>query len=69
MQDCRRSHQFDEDDVWLMSLCYDAARNRSELVLLDALDIEAGPIAVMPLRKPLPHGLHGNWAEAYTGPK
>ena len=67
MQAYSRSHQSDEDDVWLMALCYDAARKRSELVVFKALDIEAGPIAVLPLRNPIPHGLHGNWVEAYTG--
>ena len=69
MQAYRCCSQLDEDDVWLMALCYDAASNQSELVVLDALDIEAGPIAVLPLRNPIPHGLHGNWVGAYTGPE
>lgn len=58
-----------EDDGWVMTLCYDAAMHQSELVLLEASDIEAGPIAVLPLQKTIPHGLHGNWSEKYAGPQ
>ena len=57
-----------EDDGWLMALCYDAAAHCSELVVLDAQRIEAGPVAVLPLRKTIPHGLHGNWSNEYFGP-
>lgn len=58
-----------EDQGWLMALCYDAAAQRSELVLLDAQQIESGPVAVLPLRKTIPHGLHGTWSDVYYGPK
>jgi len=68
VQDCASGQQRGEDDGWLMALCYDAARHQSELVVLDALDIEGGPIAVLPLRETIPHGLHGDWSEVYTGP-
>lgn len=58
-----------EDDGWLMALCYDAASRSSELVVLDALKLQQGPIAILPLRKTIPHGLHGNWSDHYFGPK
>ena len=57
-----------EDFGWLVALCYDAANGHSELVVLNAQDIEAGPIAVLPLRESIPHGLHGNWSDSYMGP-
>lgn len=38
-------------------------------MVLDALYIKANPIAKLPLQNPIPHGLHGNWAEAYAGPE
>ncbi|CAD7695684.1 unnamed protein product [Ostreobium quekettii] len=45
-----------EDDGWLVALCYDAEKQRSELVILDALQIENGPVAVLPLQDSIPHG-------------
>ena len=57
-----------EDDGWILALCYDAAAHSSELVVLDARNIEVGPIAILLLRKTIPHGLHGNWSDVYFGP-
>ena len=62
------SESLAEDEGWLMALCYDAAAHCSELVVLDAQRIEAGPITILPLRKTIPHGLHGNWSNEYFGP-
>ncbi|KAL0053616.1 hypothetical protein WJX82_008309 [Trebouxia sp. C0006] len=47
---------------------FDAKLQRSELVLLDAADIEAGPIAVLPLASPVGYGIHGTWVPVYHGP-
>eukprot|EP00891_Asterochloris_glomerata_P008177 jgi/Astpho2/8177/Aster-03105 len=57
-----------EDDGWLLAMCFDAAQCLTELVVLDAQQLEAGPIAILKLRDFVPHGLHGNWAEEYLGP-
>ncbi|DBA91504.1 TPA: hypothetical protein ACH3X1_003130 [Trebouxia sp. C0004] len=57
-----------EDDGWILSVGFDAQLQRSELVLLDAADIEAGPIAVLPLASPVGYGIHGTWVPAYYGP-
>lgn len=57
-----------EDDGWILSVGFDAKLQRSELVLLDAADIEAGPIAVLPLASPVGYGIHGTWVPAYYGP-
>jgi carotenoid cleavage dioxygenase len=50
-----------EDAGWLMCYVYDAARDRSEFVVLDATNIAAPPVAVVPLPARVPLGFHGNW--------
>jgi carotenoid cleavage dioxygenase-like enzyme len=50
-----------EEDGWLMSLVYDRATDRSELVLLDAGDPAAGAVASVHLPTRVPLGFHGNW--------
>ena len=57
-----------EDDGWVLSVGFDAELQRSEVVLLDAADIEAGPIATLPLASPAGYGIHGTWVPAYYGP-
>jgi all-trans-8'-apo-beta-carotenal 15,15'-oxygenase len=50
-----------ETDGWLLTLVYDAAHNRSDLVILDAAALDCGPIARLHLRHPVPYGLHGSF--------
>jgi all-trans-8'-apo-beta-carotenal 15,15'-oxygenase len=50
-----------ETEGWLLTMIFDAARNASELVVLDARDVEAGPVARIRLRQAIPYGLHGNF--------
>ena len=50
-----------EDDGWLLSLVYSAAEHRSRLVILDARDVEAEPVAVAHLRHHVPLGFHGTF--------
>lgn len=57
-----------EDAGWLLAMCFDAGRRRSECVVLDAQHVAQGPVAVLPLRGVLPHGLHGCWHDTYLGP-
>lgn len=57
-----------EGDGWVLSVGFDAELQQSELVLLDASDIEAGPIAILPLQNPVGYGLHGSWVPVYHGP-
>ena len=45
----------------MMSLVYDAATDRSELVVLAAGDIAAEPVARVHLPARVPVGFHGNW--------
>jgi carotenoid cleavage dioxygenase len=50
-----------EADGWLMSLVYDAASDRSELVVLDTADFTGNPVAVVRLPVRVPHGFHAAW--------
>jgi carotenoid cleavage dioxygenase-like enzyme len=46
---------------WLMTFVYDAATDRSDLVILDAQDITRPPTATIHLPRRVPFGFHGNW--------
>ncbi|MEU9605874.1 carotenoid oxygenase family protein [Streptomyces sp. NPDC048057] len=50
-----------EEDGWILSVVYDGATDRSELVVLDAADVEAAPLARVHLPRRVPFGFHGNW--------
>jgi carotenoid cleavage dioxygenase len=53
-----------QDDGWLLSLVYDQAEDRSDLVVLAADDPGAGPVATVQLPTRVPLGFHGNWVPA-----
>ncbi|MGK7944275.1 MAG: carotenoid oxygenase family protein [Microcystaceae cyanobacterium] len=53
-----------EDEGWVLALIYDASHHRSDLVILDAQDIEAPPVAILHLKHHIPYGLHGSWTES-----
>lgn len=57
------------DDCWLLGLLYDAAQTRTSLVVLDGARLSDGPVATIPLRVTLPHGLHGSWRPAPPAPR
>ena len=48
-----------EDEGWAMGFVYDAATDRSDLVILDAAD--AAPVARVHLPRRVPYGFHGSW--------
>jgi carotenoid cleavage dioxygenase len=52
-----------EDDGWILSVVHDANTDRAELVVLDAADITAAPIARVHLPHRIPFGFHGNWID------
>jgi all-trans-8'-apo-beta-carotenal 15,15'-oxygenase len=58
-----------EDDGWLLLLMYDAAHHRSDLVILDARDLNKEPVARLHLKHHIPHGLHGSFTPEYFGPQ
>jgi carotenoid cleavage dioxygenase len=50
-----------EDEGWLLSYVTDEATMRSRLVVLDATDVAAGPIATVALPQRVPYGFHATW--------
>ncbi|MCF2970502.1 carotenoid oxygenase family protein [Synechococcus sp. Nb3U1] len=50
-----------EDEGWIVTVIFDAASQRSQVVILEAQDLAAGPIARIPLRHHIPYGLHGSF--------
>jgi all-trans-8'-apo-beta-carotenal 15,15'-oxygenase len=57
-----------EDDGWLLVLAYDAAEHRSRLIVLDARDLNAEPVAVAHLRHHVPFGFHGTFTPRVAAP-
>lgn len=53
-----------EADGYVVMLRYDGKRNQSDLLIFDALKIEAGPRATIRVPFRIPPGFHGNWVEA-----
>jgi len=50
-----------EDDGWLLLIAHDDRAGVSSFVVLDARDIEAPPVARVPLPQRVPFGAHGSW--------
>jgi carotenoid cleavage dioxygenase-like enzyme len=51
----------DESNGYYLAYVYDPARDGSDLVILDAADFAAAPIATIALPQRVPYGFHGNW--------
>ncbi|MEM6755480.1 MAG: carotenoid oxygenase family protein, partial [Cyanobacteria bacterium P01_C01_bin.38] len=58
-----RNHDGDEDDGWLIGLVYDSIHHRSDVVILDAKDLNKGPVSRLHLKHHIPYGLHGNFVD------
>ncbi len=50
-----------EDDGWLLTAVCDTANDTTDLVILDARDVAAGPVARVHAPRRLPFGFHANW--------
>jgi carotenoid cleavage dioxygenase len=50
-----------EGDGWILSCVYRAATDTSEVVILPAGDLSAGPVACVRLPRRIPAGFHGAW--------
>ena len=46
---------------WLLTYVYDAAEDRSDLMVFDAGNLAAEPVATVHLPQRVPAGFHGNW--------
>ncbi|WP_419252347.1 carotenoid oxygenase family protein [Caulobacter sp. ErkDOM-YI] len=53
-----------EGEGWLTAVVYRGQLNVSELVVLDAMNVAAGPVASASLPRRVPFGFHGNWVNA-----
>ena len=53
-----------EGDGWLVALVFRGGEDRSDLVVYDAQDVAAGPIATAKVPRRVPFGFHGNWRPA-----
>ena len=51
----------DEGNGWYIGYLYDPGRDGSDLVILDASDFAAAPVARIKLPQRVPYGFHGNW--------
>ena len=56
-----RSDSSKEDQGWLLTYVHDAVLRRSELLLLDAEDLQADPVARILLPQRVPYGFHSTW--------
>jgi len=50
-----------EDEGWVMAYVHDANANRCDVVVLDAQNFAAPPIATIHLPVRVPYGFHGSW--------
>ena len=46
---------------WLLSVVYNRATEKSEVIVVDAMRVDAGPIARVLLPRRVPFGFHGMW--------
>jgi 8'-apo-carotenoid 13,14-cleaving dioxygenase len=57
-----------EDDGYLVTYTHTHDGSSASFVVLDAQDIERGPIAEVPLPQRVPYGFHGNWVSDRSVP-
>ena len=53
-----------EDDGWLLTFVYDTREDTSELVVVNAQDMTASPVARILIPQRVPYGFHGAWVAA-----
>jgi carotenoid cleavage dioxygenase len=53
-----------EDEGWILTVVYDATRDASDLVILDATSFAGPPVATVHLPSRVPFGFHGSWVPA-----
>jgi carotenoid cleavage dioxygenase len=58
-----RSPTAREGEGFLLAVVYRQQENRSDLLILDAENIEGKPLAVVKLPHRIPYGFHGNWGQ------
>ena len=61
-----RSDSAPEGDGFLLASVYRWAEDRSDVLVLDASNVEAAPLAIVRIPQRIPFGFHGNWAPGVT---
>ncbi len=56
-----RSSDAAEGDGWMIGYVIDAANDTTDLLILDAADMAAPPVAAVHIPHRIPPGFHGNW--------
>lgn len=59
-----RSDRSTEDDGWLLTFVWDAVTKRSELLVIEAQNFTAEPIARVLMPQRVPYGFHATWVSA-----
>ena len=50
-----------EDDGWLVNAVYFSDTDHTDVCVLDARDVAAGPVARVRMPRRIPFGFHANW--------
>jgi carotenoid cleavage dioxygenase-like enzyme len=50
-----------EDEGWVLSLVHSETTGKSRLIIVDAQNFAAPPVATVELPYRVPYGAHGNW--------
>ncbi|MBI3302120.1 MAG: carotenoid oxygenase family protein [Deltaproteobacteria bacterium] len=58
-----RSPQAPEGEGFLLTVIYRHEEQRSDLLILDAANVEGKPLATVKLPHRVPYGFHGNWGQ------
>lgn len=61
----RSASAVSDDDGYVVSFVYDQLEDRSEVVVLDASDLTAGPVARVLLPQRVPIGFHATWVPGW----
>ena len=51
----------EEDEGWIISIVHDTNSDKSRLVIIDAQNFSAPPVATIHLPRRVPYGAHGSW--------
>ncbi len=56
-----------EDEGWVMTIVHNTNTNASKLIIVDAQNFSAPPVATVHLPQRVPYGAHGSWVPAGAG--
>ena len=62
----RPSPDAGEDEGWVISLAHDTNSDESRLIIIDAQNFSAPPVATIHLPRRVPYGAHGSWVPDST---